>query len=83
MTTRARPRKPSVLRHLHWGLTFAIKYLSVRLEEIDQGGGEERFHACASSPEVWREGGMNLSKNTGLAGPAAPDLYAQAGGGKN
>ncbi|MDC3742521.1 putative addiction module antidote protein [Pseudomonas syringae pv. syringae] len=72
MTTRTRSHEESVLEMLREDEAFAIEYLSVALEEIDEDGGEDVF-LTAIRRLIEARGGMgNLSKNTGLA---RPNLY--------
>ncbi|SDS85601.1 probable addiction module antidote protein [Pseudomonas asplenii] len=72
MTTRTRAQEDSVLEMLRDDETFAIEYLSVALEEIDEAGGEDTF-LIAIRRLVEARGGMNsLSQSTGLA---RPNLY--------
>ncbi|WP_163004108.1 addiction module antidote protein [Pseudomonas viridiflava] len=72
MTTHTRSHDESVLDILREDEAFAIEYLSVALEEIDEDGGEDAF-LVAIRRLIEARGGMgNLSKNTGLA---RPNLY--------
>ncbi|EPM50505.1 hypothetical protein ALO95_02886 [Pseudomonas syringae pv. antirrhini] len=72
MTTHTRSHDESVLDMLREDEAFAIEYLSVALEEIDEDGGEDAF-LIAIRRLIEARGGMgNLSKNTGLA---RPNLY--------
>ena len=43
MTIRTRPHEDSVLEMLRNDEAFALEYLSVALEEIDEAGGEDAF----------------------------------------
>lgn len=67
MTTRTRSHEDSVLEMLRDDEAFAIEYLSVALEEIDEIGGEDAF-LVAIRRLVEARGGMGtLSQSTGLA----------------
>ncbi|EPM61795.1 hypothetical protein A264_06169 [Pseudomonas syringae pv. actinidiae ICMP 19071] len=78
MTTHTRSHDESVLDMLREDEAFAIEYLSVALEEIDEDGGEDAF-LIAIRRLIEARGGMgNLSKNTGLA---RPNLYRSIAGG--
>jgi len=52
--------------------TFAIEYLSVALEEIDEAGGEDAFLIAIRRLVEARGGMSSLSQSTGLA---RPNLY--------
>lgn len=67
MTIRTRSHDESVLAMLRDDEAFAIEYLSVALEEIDEAGGEDAFLVAIRRLVEARGGMVNLSQNTGLA----------------
>lgn len=67
MTTRTRSHEDSVLEMLRDDEAFAIEYLSVALEEIDQEGGGDAFLLAIRRLADARGGMGTLSENTGLA----------------
>lgn len=67
MTTRTRSHEDSVLEMLRDDEAFAIEYLSVALEEIDQEGGGDAFLLAIRRLAEARGGMGALSENTGLA----------------
>ncbi|QXI29970.1 addiction module antidote protein [Pseudomonas vanderleydeniana] len=72
MTIRTRAHEDSVLEMLRDDETFALEYLSVALEEIDEVGGEDAFLIAIRRLVEARGGMSNLSQSTGLA---RPNLY--------
>lgn len=67
MTIRTRSHEDSVLEMLRDDEAFAIEYLSVALEEIDEPGGEDAFLVAIRRLAEARGGMSNLSQSTGLA----------------
>ncbi|XYQ84470.1 addiction module antidote protein [Pseudomonas syringae] len=67
MTTRTRSHEDSVLEMLREDEAFAIEYLSVALEEIDQAGGGDAFLLAIRRLVEARGGMVSLSQSTGLA----------------
>lgn len=67
MTTRTRSHEDSVLAMLRDDEAFAIEYLSVALEEIDESGGGDAFLVAIRRVAEARGGIGSLAKNTGLA----------------
>ena len=65
MTIRTRSHEDSVLEMLR-DEAFALEYLSVALEEIDQAGGEDAFLVAVRRVAEARGGMLSLSQNTGL-----------------
>ncbi|WP_339494396.1 helix-turn-helix domain-containing transcriptional regulator [Pseudomonas sp. RA_105y_Pfl2_P56] len=65
MTIRTRSHEDSVLQMLR-DEAFALEYLSVALEEIDEDGGEDSFLVAIRRVAEARGGLLNLSLNTGL-----------------
>ncbi|WP_420793777.1 addiction module antidote protein [Pseudomonas fontis] len=72
MTTLTRPHEDSVLEMLRADEAFALEYLCVALEEIDQEGGEAAFLTAVRRVAEARGGMTSLSQATGLA---RPNLY--------
>ncbi|MCU1780521.1 MULTISPECIES: addiction module antidote protein [unclassified Pseudomonas] len=66
MTIRTRSHEDSVLEMLRDDEAFALEYLSVALEEIDEAGGEDAFLVAIRRVAEARGGMLSLSKNTGL-----------------
>ncbi|MCD7039940.1 MULTISPECIES: addiction module antidote protein [Pseudomonas fluorescens group] len=66
MTTRTRSHEDSVLEMLRDDEAFALEYLSVALEEIDEEGGEDAFLVAIRRVAEARGGMLSLSQNTGL-----------------
>ena len=66
MTIRTRPHEDSVLEMLRNDEAFALEYLSVALEEIDEAGGEDAFLVAIRRVAEARGGMLSLSQNTGL-----------------
>ncbi len=67
MTIRTRSHEDSVLEMLRDDEAFAIEYLSVALEEIDEVGGENAFLVAIRRLVEARGGMVSLSQSTGLA----------------
>ncbi|MGB4485807.1 MAG: DNA-binding protein [Pseudomonas veronii] len=67
MTTHIRSHEESVLEMLRGDEAFAIEYLSVALEEIDEDGGEDAFLIALRRLVEARGGVGSLSQSTGLA----------------
>jgi len=67
MTTHIRSHEESVLEMLRDDEAFAIEYLSVALEEIDEDGGEDAFLIALRRLVEARGGVGSLSQSTGLA----------------
>lgn len=67
MTSRTRSHEESVLEMLRDDEAFAIEYLSVALEEIDELGGEDSFLVAIRRLAEARGGMGSLSQSTGLA----------------
>ncbi|MEX3776024.1 DNA-binding protein [Pseudomonas sp. MYb118] len=67
MTLRAHSHEDSVLEMLRDDEGFAIEYLSVTLEEIDEAGGEDAFLLAVRRLAEARGGLGHVSKSTGLA----------------
>lgn len=66
MTIRTRSHEDSVLEMLRDDEAFALEYLSVALEEIDEAGGEDAFLVAIRRVAEARGGMLSLSQNTGL-----------------
>ncbi len=66
MTSRTRSHEDSVLEMLRDDEAFALEYLSVALEEIDEAGGEDAFLVAVRRVAEARGGMLSLSQNTGL-----------------
>ncbi|MRJ19439.1 putative addiction module antidote protein [Pseudomonas haemolytica] len=66
MTIRTRSHEDSVLEMLRDDEAFALEYLSVALEEIDEAGGEDAFLVAVRRVAEARGGMLSLSQNTGL-----------------
>nr|WP_314562566.1 addiction module antidote protein [uncultured Pseudomonas sp.] len=66
MTIRTRSHEDSVLEMLRDDEAFALEYLSVALEEIDEAGGEDTFLVAIRRVAEARGGMLSLSQNTGL-----------------
>jgi len=66
MTIRTRSHEDSVLEMLRNDEAFALEYLSVALEEIDEAGGEDAFLVAVRRVAEARGGMLSLSQNTGL-----------------
>lgn len=66
MTIRTRSHEESVLEMLRDDEAFALEYLSVALEEIDEAGGEDAFLVAIRRVAEARGGMLSLSQNTGL-----------------
>ncbi|TFY93224.1 putative addiction module antidote protein [Pseudomonas nabeulensis] len=66
MTGRSRSHEDSVLEMLRDDEAFALEYLSVALEEIDEPGGEDAFLVAVRRVAEARGGMLSLSQNTGL-----------------
>lgn len=66
MTIRTRSHEDSVLQMLRDDEDFALEYLSVALEEIDEAGGEDVFLVAVRRVAEARGGMLSLSQNTGL-----------------
>jgi probable addiction module antidote protein len=66
MTIRTRSHEDSVLEMLRDDETFALDYISVALEEIDEAGGEDAFLVAVRRVAEARGGMLSLSQNTGL-----------------
>ncbi|AUG06198.1 addiction module antidote protein [Pseudomonas sp. S09G 359] len=66
MTIRTRSHEDSVLEMLRDDEAFALEYLSVALEEIDEAGGEDAFLVAVRRVAEARGGMLRLSHNTGL-----------------
>ena len=66
MTIRTRSHEDSVLEMLRDDEAFALEYLSVALEEIDEAGGEDSFLVAIRRVAEARGGMLHLSQNTGL-----------------
>ena len=66
MTIRTRSHEDSVLEMLRDDEAFALEYLSVALEEIDETGGEDAFLVAVRRIAEARGGMLSLSQNTGL-----------------
>ena len=66
MTIRTRSHEDSVLEMLRDDEAFALDYLSVALEEIDEAGGEDAFLVAVRRVAEARGGMLSLSQNTGL-----------------
>ncbi|KFF43757.1 MULTISPECIES: addiction module antidote protein [Pseudomonas] len=66
MTSRTRSHEDSVLEMLQDDEAFALEYLSVALEEIDEAGGEDAFLVAVRRVAEARGGMLSLSQNTGL-----------------
>ncbi|GAB7532334.1 putative addiction module antidote protein [Pseudomonas sp. 3A(2025)] len=67
MTIHTRSHEESVLEMLRDDEAFAIEYLSVALEEIDEEGGEDTFLVAIRRLIEARGGMVSLSQSTGLA----------------
>ena len=67
MTIRTRSHNDSVLEMLRDDEAFAIEYLSVALEEMDEAGGGDAFLLAVRRLVEARGGMSNLSQSTGLA----------------
>lgn len=67
MTIRTRSHENSVLEMLRDDEAFAIEYLSVALEEIDEAGGEDAFLIAVRRLVEARGGMSSVSQSTGLA----------------
>ncbi|MBO0491641.1 addiction module antidote protein [Pseudomonas sp. Marseille-Q1929] len=66
MTIHTRSHEDSVLEMLRDDEAFALDYLSVALEEIDEAGGEDAFLVAVRRVAEARGGMLSLSQNTGL-----------------
>ncbi|WP_242168493.1 MULTISPECIES: addiction module antidote protein [unclassified Pseudomonas] len=66
MTLDTRSHEDSVLEMLRDDEAFALEYLSVALEEIDEAGGEDAFLVAIRRVAEARGGMLSLSQNTGL-----------------
>ncbi|KTB60020.1 DNA-binding protein [Pseudomonas fluorescens ICMP 11288] len=66
MTIRTRAHEDSVLEMLRNDEAFALHYLSVALEEIDEAGAEDAFLVAIRRVAEARGGMLSLSQNTGL-----------------
>ncbi len=66
MTLGTRSHEDSVLEMLRDDEAFALEYLSVALEEIDEAGGEDAFLVAIRRVAEARGGMLSLSQNTGL-----------------
>ena len=66
MTIRTRSHEDSVLEMLRNDEAFALEYLSVALEEIDEAWGEDVFLVAVRRVAEARGGMLSLSQNTGL-----------------
>ncbi|RFD26532.1 putative addiction module antidote protein [Pseudomonas sp. GL93] len=66
MTIHTRSHEDSVLEMLRDDEAFALEYLSVALEEIDEAGGEDAFLVAVRRVAEARGGMLSLSQNTGL-----------------
>lgn len=72
MTVQTRSHDDSVLDMLRNDEAFAIEYLCVALEEIDEAGGEAGFLTAVRRVAEARGGMTSLAQATGLA---RPNLY--------
>lgn len=79
MTVRARSHEDSVLEMLRSDEAFAIEYLSVALEEIDEEGGEGAFLNAIRRLIEARGGMTSVSEATGLARPSLYRSIAAGG----
>ncbi|MEB0104813.1 MULTISPECIES: addiction module antidote protein [unclassified Pseudomonas] len=66
MNTGTRSHEDSVLEMLRNDEAFALEYLCVALEEIDEAGGEDAFLVAVRRVAEARGGMLHLSQNTGL-----------------
>ncbi|KRP60783.1 addiction module antidote protein [Pseudomonas trivialis] len=66
MNTGTRSHEDSVLEMLRNDEAFALEYLCVALEKIDEAGGEDAFLVAVRRVAEARGGMLHLSQNTGL-----------------
>ena len=78
MTIRTRSHEDSVLEMLRDDEAFALEYLSVALEEIDEAGGEDAFLVAVRRVAEARGGMLSLSQNTGSIEQISTDQSVSA-----